>query len=280
MPAADASSDLLWLADRNMLEFSKVGALWDRAGEIAVVDDLQLVASHTRFPGGVFNCAQALAGPADGRQARGWMQRALAFFGERGRGFSVYTRSDRDTALADVCAELAMQPMGSSPGMVLEREVDAARLGSEVCITRAHDAAGLADFASVVAPAYEMLSLPAAVSRSLFTDTRRVLSPDVAFFVAYLDGAPAATVISLASHGIAGLYWVGTRPDLQRRGLADAITRHACNAAFDAGAGCVILQATRFGEPVYRRIGFREITRYPWFFLTHTQVIERRAAGA
>ena len=122
-----------------------------------------------------------------------------------------------------------------------------------------------------------MMALPSAVSTAFFVNAERILTPDLSAYVAYQDGVPAATVICLASHGIAGLYWVATRPDLQRRGLADAITRHACNAAFDAGAGCVILQASPFGDPVYRRIGFREIARYAWFFVTREKLAARGA---
>jgi predicted acetyltransferase len=83
-------------------------------------------------------------------------------------------------------------------------------------------------------------------------------------------------VLSFQSHGIAGIYWVGTRPDQQRRGLAEAITRHASNEAFDRGAACVILQATQFGEPVYRRIGYREFSRYQYSFVTREQAAALR----
>jgi ribosomal protein S18 acetylase RimI-like enzyme len=211
--------------------------------------------------------------------ARDWLGRARAFFAARGRGFTVYVREDRDAALAAACVEREMQPMHGSPGMVLDAKVPEKPLPAGTRIERIHDAAGLSDFVRVATPAYEMMSLPPGIAAAIFADARRVLTPDLAAYVAYVDGVPAATVLSLASHGIAGLYWVATHPDLQRRGLADAITRRASNAAFDAGAACVILQATRFGEPVYRRIGFREIARYAWYFVTRSQLETRGIVG-
>jgi GNAT superfamily N-acetyltransferase len=86
------------------------------------------------------------------------------------------------------------------------------------------------------------------------------------------DGQPAAAALALLSHGIAGLYWVGTRPDARGHGLGAAVTSAAARWAFDHGARAVILQASEQGESVYRRMGFREITRYPWF-------LAPRAAG-
>ena len=67
------------------------------------------------------------------------------------------------------------------------------------------------------------------------------------------------------SHGIAGIYWVGTVKAARGRGLAEYCVREVGNAAFARGARKVILQASQFGEPVYKRMGYREFTRYPWF---------------
>jgi hypothetical protein len=68
---------------------------------------------------------------------------------------------------------------------------------------------------------------------------------------------------------------VATRPDAQRRGLGDAVTRRAGNEAFVRGAACVVLQASKFGEPVYRRMGYREIARYGWMFMSRAPLAAR-----
>jgi GNAT superfamily N-acetyltransferase len=272
--------ELLVLADHNLAEFNKVAALWDRAGEVAIRDDIQLVASGTRFPAGGFNCLHARGPAPDAARARSWLAQAFAFYQTRERGFSVYTRAHCDAELAAACAGVGMQAMAGSPGMVLDASVSEAVLPTGVRIERVLDASGLADYAAVAAPAFAMMALPETVTETVFSDAQRVLSPELSLHVAFLAGQPVATALSLLSHGIAGLYWIGTRPDMQRRGLADAITRRASNAAFERGAARVILQASPFGAPVYRRIGYREITSYPWFFMTSKQLASRSLPGS
>lgn len=54
-------------------------------------------------------------------------------------------------------------------------------------------------------------------------------------------------------------------PDARGRGLAEAVTRHLTNEALRRGAAFVVLQASKFGEPIYLRMGYKEITKYPWY---------------
>jgi predicted GNAT family acetyltransferase len=54
-------------------------------------------------------------------------------------------------------------------------------------------------------------------------------------------------------------------PDARGKGLAELCTRAVGNLAFDLGARVVVLQASVMGEPVYRRMGYREVTRYPYY---------------
>jgi predicted GNAT family acetyltransferase len=83
--------------------------------------------------------------------------------------------------------------------------------------------------------------------------------------VVYLKGEPAGTAMAMLSYGIAGVYWVGTAKKARGIGLGEYCTREVSNAAFALGARKVILQASKFGEPIYLKIGYREVTRYPWF---------------
>ncbi len=88
-----------------------------------------------------------------------------------------------------------------------------------------------------------------------------MLAPHVHSAVAYLDGAPVSVAQILMSHGIAGVYWVGSLEAARGRGLAEAVTRHVTNLGFDLGATNVQLQASSMGEPIYRRMGYEDLHR-------------------
>ncbi len=90
----------------------------------------------------------------------------------------------------------------------------------------------------------------------MFSKPEAMLGKDVIGYIAYRGETPLATAIVLTTGECAGLYWIGTRPDAQRLGLAALLTVHSTNAAFCAGAKVVTLQASKFGEPVYRRLGY------------------------
>ncbi len=114
--------------------------------------------------------------------------------------------------------------------------------------------------------------MPAAVTEKVFSLPERWLLPHLHYEVLYDHDAPIAAAMLLFSHGIAGVYWVGTLPSARGRGHADAIMRRVSNFAFDRGASFVTLKASALGEPVYRRLGYREVTRYPWYVVSGKKV--------
>lgn len=259
------NSALLELADSNLAEANREHARWLPAHQIEEQDDVLFVASGTRFPAGPFNSVLVQgAGVADPQQV---VARARAWYARLERGFTIYARAHRDRALGELCERSGFAKMADAPGMVLterpKRETLAA--GAEIRqLTRTEEAPAFVD---VVAAAYESMGMAAAVTRKMLSHPARWLTAHWHVRVLYENGAPVAAAMLLFSHGIAGVYWVGTIPSARGRGYADAIMRSISCHAFDRGARAVVLQASPFGEPVYRRLGYREITRYPWYLV-------------
>jgi len=93
------------------------------------------------------------------------------------------------------------------------------------------------------------------------------MSPTRRWFLGLLNGK-AVTVSLLVLHDeFAGIYCVATVPEARGRGLGYAITREPLMAARTDGYSIAVLEASRMGFPVYKRIGFKqlfEFKTYTW----------------
>lgn len=75
-------------------------------------------------------------------------------------------------------------------------------------------------------------------------------------------GKAVASSVLFASAGVAGVYFVGTLPEVRRRGFAGAMTAAALHEGERRGYRFGALQATSLGVSVYRRLGFRTYSEF------------------
>jgi ribosomal protein S18 acetylase RimI-like enzyme len=81
-------------------------------------------------------------------------------------------------------------------------------------------------------------------------------------YVGYWQGRAAATSCVLASQGVLGVYGVAVLPELQRRGLGEAMMREALEREMaETGRHRIVLQASEAAMALYRRLGFTAVTR-------------------
>jgi len=186
------------------------------------------------------------------------LTRAREFFGARSRGFALWARAgigiDDDLLAA---AEIAgMEVNYEMPEMILPSPVEEARLPVGASLRRVGSEQELLAYWDVVASAYGSLGFPPELfdacrgSRALLDD------PDSALFLACVDGEPAAVAMTVVTHGIAGVYWVGTLEHARGSGLGRAVTAAAINAGFDLGGEAASLQASHMGRSIYEAMGF------------------------
>jgi GNAT superfamily N-acetyltransferase len=90
------------------------------------------------------------------------------------------------------------------------------------------------------------------------------LGPDkpLRHFVGFLEGEPVAGATMFLGGGTAGIYHVDTVEPARGKGFAGSLTSAALVAARDLGYRYGVLTASELGEPVYRRLGFRELRPY------------------
>ena len=246
------------LADANLVEAIREHARWQDPCECVEASGVLLVAGPNAFPITFRNCVARV----DGRvQAAEVLELGREFFRKRGRGFTVLVRDSRDKDIDEALRSEGLSPAGEAPCMLLESPVAAPRIPAGVHIETFREEAHVRDAVQVTEEAYEAIKLPAAETRLFFGRPAALLSPRLAGFVAYRGAVPVSTALTIHSGKAAGVYWVGTASAMQRSGLGELCTRLATNAGFAMGASVVTLQATPYGEPLYRRLGYRTYDR-------------------
>jgi len=255
-------NELLQLGDLNLAESHREISRWNPNTDMAEQGDILFVCGANTFPAVNFVIR---IGRRPKSSPDKLISQAKEFFAKRKRSFTIIVRAHIDQDLLDQCEVLKLHQISNLPGMFVEGMLGDRPLPDDVTLRHVTDKAMVNDFAEVVALSYTTLGLPEGVGRSVFSDPSGFLVPHLYAVVAYRDNKPASCALALMSHGIAGIYYVGTVEAARGMGLAEHCTRAVGNAAFKLGARCVILQASIYGEPVYKRMGYKEFTRYPWF---------------
>ncbi len=199
----------------------------------------------------------------DGLDAAELVARAKSFFAKRGRGFSVWVRGDRpeDRDLLAATEAAGLQLVFEMPEMVLRAPVEPPPLPTGATIRKLTEVEQVDDYWEIAAASYASLGFPPEVFGS-YANRSGLLAENVAAFLAYLDGEPVSIAMTIVSHGVAGIYWVGSLEKARGRGLGEATTAAATNAGFELGAELASLQASPMGKPIYERMGYETLFDY------------------
>jgi ribosomal protein S18 acetylase RimI-like enzyme len=77
-------------------------------------------------------------------------------------------------------------------------------------------------------------------------------------YLGWLNGKPVATASLVLGGGVAGIYNVMTIPEVQRQGIGSLMTAVPLQEARAMGYRIGVLQSTKMGINLYRRLGFQE----------------------
>ncbi|MBC7983992.1 MAG: GNAT family N-acetyltransferase [Candidatus Obscuribacterales bacterium] len=250
------------LADANMIESLRAYGRWQQGSELQDSYGMLLLAGATSFPASFMNAAIRIDASLAPEPA---IELARQFFRQRNRSFTFVTLYNRDAAL-DACLEKQDFKLDSeSPCMLVESPVFVPKLAAGACVVKLIETSQIKDVITIGAAAYVALGLPAEQAAAAFGNDQALLDDRIAGVIVYLDDQPAAMALTIMSGReaelTAGVYWVGTVPSARGKGLGELCTALATNVGFERGARIVTLQASPDGEPLYRRMGYREYNR-------------------
>jgi GNAT superfamily N-acetyltransferase len=197
------------------------------------------------------------------------IERARAWFARRGRGFAVWTRAGapEDRGLIEAAERAGLRSVYEMPEMVLRGEGGKAPppfelsppAGVELApVESAEDAAA---YWRVATESYADIGFPPEIF-AFYENHDYLWADGTTAFLARVDGEPAAISMTIVTHEVAGIYWVGTGEAARGRGLGTALTAAAVDAGLALGATSASLQASPMGKPIYQRMGFETIFDY------------------
>lgn len=192
----------------------------------------------------------------------GAVAEVAAYVRSTGRPFSWWIADE--AAIAEAVPALAAEgfhPAEREEAMVLRTsEVVYPTHAAEVEVRRVESRDQLAAYAAILAANWDP---PAAdVERFLSVAGAAVDWPLVdhhRFYLAYVDGIPAAGAEVFVDAGVAGIYGVATRRAHRGRGLATGLMASALRDLQATDVSWAVLQATPEGSSIYRRFGFRSV---------------------
>lgn len=276
--------ELLAAGDRNLADVLR---LYGRTAPGAVMEDdggLLLLSSLPSWPAPYHNGAFRLDRSLPAAEVLG---RAAAFFDGRASGYCVWIAAHADGDLEDAALSAGYAPISpeGTPRMALGHPLARAVPPPGVTLEEVVDDGGRRAYLAVTVEAYAESFLPFDAARTNLATLASVCAPNVRAVVAHVDGRPVAAAMVVASgpgaggpgsgpgtgaagpeRWVASVQLVGTVPSARGRGLGELCTRWAVGAGFELGATAMVLEASEAGDPLYRRMGFAEVSRYRWCF--------------
>jgi len=236
----------------------------EATGSGEVRDDPGVVIINCGRDYGVFNIALLTAPADDEAELVGHIEAAARYFRARAYRWSFWLCED----LVDIAARrrarqifshFGMRPISAPPGMLAEQLRDPARPLPAIECVPVQDVVTREAFSEITAATFE---IPIAIAREVYT-------PEQAWqgayqgFVGIVNGRPQAIVAIAATRGALGVYSLSTRPEARRKGYGEALMRAALQMSRGrTGTDRTILQSTEAGYSLYRRMGFRDVTRF------------------
>ncbi len=232
-------------------------------GDVSTVDGA--VAMFSGFDYGVFNIA-LLTRPVTGNggDLDSRLERIAGYFKKRSPRWSVWLCEDLLDPAArrrerQVFLNFGLRPISHPPGMLAPALLPSARPLPQIECRRVMDQPARQAFAEITSVSFD---IPNSVAQAIYT-REQAWKGGYQGFVGMAAGKAVSAVAIVAAAGALGVYSLGTLPAFRRQGLGEALLRAAvAEVQRLAGPEPLTLQSTEAGYALYRRMGFRDATKF------------------
>jgi GNAT superfamily N-acetyltransferase len=166
--------------------------------------------------------------------------------------------------LRAILQDLGLTLLETTPGMMLHLEHFGSETPRDLEIIEVHDAVSSELWLSVRALNHALDAPGIDGWRRIYFAQNRTIR-GLTHFVGLFRGKPVATASLFIESDTAGIYHVDTVPAFRRRGFGTAMTAHALSQAVGRGYSTAALSASAEAAPLYREMGFQEVTRFLTF---------------
>ena len=252
-------SDFLAI-DENLRAAMRFFGIATGSGEIRELDGA--IAMFSGLDYGVFNIALLTRPVHDDLEER--LASIARFFRERTLRWSVWICEDLLEPSArrrerQTMANFGMRAISNPPGMIADHFHAPVRPLPQIEVGPVTDAKTRKAFTELTAVSFD---IPYLVASSVYSRAQ-AWTGDYQGYVGSVDGEVVAITAMVAAAGVIGVYSLATLPDYRRHGYGEALLRAAVAlTAKRTGLSRIALQSTEAGYSLYKRMGFRDLTRY------------------
>ncbi len=156
-------------------------------------------------------------------------------------------------------ADFGLRAISHPPGMITSALLPPVRRLPKIDLVPVASAAMQQAFAQITAISFE---IPFPIAQAVYAQDR-AWQGEYHGHVGLVNGRPAAIVATVVAAEAIGIYSLAADPVYRRQGFGEAVMRAAIEQVQQTtGIQRIVLQSTEAGYSLYRRMGFRDATRF------------------
>lgn len=262
MTARDAMADFE-IIDENLRTAMRFFGRATGSGEIATLTGAEAIFSGLDY--GVFNIAMLTETPPPRNHSLELRIAEVArYFKTRTPRWSFWLCEDRLDHVArrrarEIFADFGLRAISHPPGMIAPALLPPTKQLPTLEVRRVAGGADQRAFGEITSIAFE---IPYSIAMAVYSQDR-AWKGDYRGFVGIANGRVAAIAATVAAAGVIGVYSLATHPMHRRKGYGEVLLREAVSQTqSETDIETIVLQSTETGYPLYRRLGFRDNTRF------------------